>query len=141
MPRTKVFVVLVCGSRNWRDHTAIGAAIQEMLANEPYLLVITGGAPGADTMAHDYARSYGAHTAVIRALWDKGKQAGTVRNRVMLDLAPDYVIAFRSTGISNGTDDCIGEAALRRIPITVVHENGHVQKIAALPKQGELLDG
>lgn len=45
--------------------------------------VITGGAAGIDTAAHQYAMHYW-HTEVMQADWDKyGKSAGMIRNKAM----------------------------------------------------------
>lgn len=126
MSRRRVFVALVCGSRNWRDPAAIRAAIQELVNLEPFLLVVTGAAPGVDTIANDTAHELGAHTASVSAVWKNGKGAGPARNRVMLDLNPHYVIAFRSDGPSPGTDDCTSEAIRRGFQTTIFHEDGRI---------------
>ena len=48
-----------------------------------------------------------------------GRSAGALRNRAMLDLKPDLVLAFR-VAMSSGTTDCIDEARMRGIPVEVV---------------------
>lgn len=128
MARTRVFVVVVCGSRTWDDEAAIRAAVEELVRQEPFLLVVTGGAAGADTIADEVARKLGAHTAVIRALWAKGRNAGPVRNQVMVDLFPNMVLAFRRRGPSSGTDDMVRRAVEARAFVTVFHEGGVIQR-------------
>jgi hypothetical protein len=85
----------------------------------PDCIVIAGAADGADQLAMKAATLGGLHTAVVYAMWNRyGKSAGPRRNRAMLDLEPDRVIAF-SLG-SRGTQDCIDEARRRGIPVEVV---------------------
>jgi hypothetical protein len=105
--------VLVCGSRDWPDLAAIYDRIAALPAGS---LVIEGGAPGADLMAARAARKAGLHCAEVAALWDNGRRAGPGRNRAMLDLEPELVIAFQ-VGNSSGTQDTMNEARKRGIPV------------------------
>lgn len=108
--------VLVCGSRGWIDYTAVYSRIGEL---PPGSIVIHGGARGADLLADQAARAHGFHTAAMYALWRAyGKSAGHHRNRAMLDLEPELVIAF-SLG-TPGTNGTIGEARRRGIPVEVI---------------------
>jgi hypothetical protein len=53
-------------------------------------IVITGGAPGADTLGGVSAVKHGHRSFQVPAPWAKyGKAAGPVRNRWMLDLLID----------------------------------------------------
>lgn len=134
MARTRVFIVVICGSRSWNDEAAIRAAVEELVRQEPFLLVVTGGAAGADTIADEVARELGVHTAVIRALWGKGRGAGPVRNQVMADLFPNMVLAFRRQGPSPGTDDMVHRATMARAFVTVFHEGGLI--VRSRPVEG-----
>jgi SLOG family YspA-like protein len=107
--------VLVCGSRDWDDRTVIARRLVKLPSGT---LVILGGAKGADAIAEEMARARGLHTAVVRALWTYGSKAGPIRNRVMLDLEPDLVLAF-SNG-TKGTQDTIDEARRRGIAVEVI---------------------
>ena len=109
--------VLICGSRDWLDRNAINARVAALPAAS---IVIQGGAKGADLMARHAARLYGYHWAEVPARWEDGRGAGLRRNRVMLDLGPELVIAFQRNG-SRGTQDTIDEARWRGIPVEV-HE-------------------
>lgn len=133
----RVFIVVCAGSRRWTDHAAIGAAMATLKQEEPFALVVHGGAPGADRLVDTAARLASLHVAAIRPVWETGPQAGHVRNRVMLDLAPNYVIAFRSSGDSPGTDGTIAEARKRGIYVTVFHEAGLIERF---PPPESLLD-
>jgi len=110
--------VLVCGSRTLTNHWPIWTVLQGFYEMESigyltvhanHLIIITGGAPGADTIARQWAETPGPHPAaegfpdvmsvfstVYPADWDKyGKRAGPIRNNQMLkEGKPDQVVAF-----------------------------------------------
>lgn len=57
--------------------------------------IIEGGAKGADSAAADFAIVNYTKLTEVKADWEKyGKAAGMIRNRQMIDLKPDLVIAF-----------------------------------------------
>lgn len=106
-------LVLVCGSRSWRD----GEAIRKRLARLPRgTTVLHGGARGADRLAGTVARSLGLAVVELRADWSRGRWAGLERNLAMLDRGPDLVLAFWD-GASGGTAHCIAHAERRGIPV------------------------
>jgi hypothetical protein len=111
--------VLICGSRNWPDRDAVTRRVVDLPKGS---LVISGGARGADTWAAEAAEDIGyfvAEMRVAKAHWrTHGKSAGHRRNRAMLDLCPDLVIAFQHEG-SRGTQGTIDEARRRGIPLEV----------------------
>ncbi len=70
--------VIICGSRHWTDPTPIARLIQAL---PPTTVVITGGASGTDTLAHQLAQQRGLHTEVYPAQWaTKGRRADPLRN-------------------------------------------------------------
>lgn len=107
--------VLVCGSRDWPDRDAINARVAELPLGS---IVIQGGAKGADLMARHAAALANLHCAEVPAMWRNGRGAGFARNRAMLDLGPDLVLAFQRAG-SRGTQHTIDEARRRGIPVEV----------------------
>lgn len=112
--------VVVCGSRRFPDPFRVSLAIHDCIDALPEgCEVITGGAFGADLMAHDAAQRRGLPTRIFFADWDRhGKRAGILRNLEMLDTKPDRVIAFWD-GSSPGTRHTITEARKRAIPVEV----------------------
>lgn len=109
--------ILICGSRDWTDVSAIQKRVAQLDPTQP-LIVIHGGAQGADTIAGKACHEEGIHTACVRALWSHfDKRAGHIRNQVMIDLQPDLVIAF-TTG-SPGTAGTIELAERRGIEVEV----------------------
>lgn len=103
--------ILVCGSRNWGNETAVRETLDLELAilkdGPMSMVIIEGGAKGADSFAAKWAKER-AEIGVVHkcfpANWDRyGKRAGFMRNQQMLDEGkPDLVIAFWD-GKSRGT--------------------------------------
>lgn len=115
--------ILISGSRdmpeNQESKNLVCQAIVDAMGTGDFywddITVITGGAKGADTVAHDLARGLGAKTVVIMADWKRhGNGAGPIRNGKMLDLQPDLVIGF-TLGKSVGTRNCLKQAKMRGI--------------------------
>lgn len=92
-------IVLVCGGRDFSDEVLLS----KTLDNEHITMLIHGGARGADSLAGAYARRKGIQEVICPANWDfNGKKAGVLRNKAMLNLMPDMVIAFPGgTGTEN----------------------------------------
>jgi hypothetical protein len=113
--------VLVCGSREWTDEDLVLRRLAEL----PHgTTVIHGDCRGADRMAGGAAKMFKLEVVAVPADWSLGRSAGPIRNRKMLDMKPDLVIAFHDdVENSKGTKDCVGEARKRGIPVEVVrHE-------------------
>ncbi len=113
--------VLICGDRRWEDEGTIYRRITKLPLDT---LIITGGARGADIIARIAAQNLGYPTKTIIAKWWKyGDAAGPIRNREMLDLKPDLVIAFHGDlKNSKGTKDCVNSARRRSIPVEVIEK-------------------
>jgi hypothetical protein len=110
-------LVLVCGSRDWRD----GDAIEQRLRLLPRgATVMHGGARGADRLAGTIADALGFDVHEYPADWDRyGRSAGAMRSLEMLDAGPDLVLAFWKDG-SKGTALTIAEASKRGIDVQLV---------------------
>lgn len=111
--------VLVCGSRYWVNIEPILDRLRKL---DQATVVITGGANGADLLAESASRLLNLKCIVIRAEWNKyGLAAGPIRNRKMLDMRPDLVIAFHENlSSSKGTMDTIKEAERRGISTEII---------------------
>ena len=112
--------ILICGDRNWFDENKICCELLQL--NDKEDIIITGGAQGADSIANKIANNLLFKTMVFPADWKKyGRAAGPIRNRQMLDLKPDKVIAFHTDITkSKGTADCVNEAKRRGIKVEVI---------------------
>jgi hypothetical protein len=108
--------ILVCGSRNWTDRTAIE---NELLKLPLGSTIIHGAAKGADRLAGEVAKEVGLQVVEFPPDWNKyGKSAGFKRNLEMLDANPDLVLAFQLDG-SKGTQHTIDNARKRGIKVGV----------------------
>lgn len=116
--------VLITGSRRLADPQGVREAIRRVIEKLPDdTVIIEGGAQGVDTFARWEAGRRGLWVVTVpveKSHWGKhGRSAGFRRNRVMLDLEPELVIAFHD-GVSRGTQGCIDEARRRSIHVEVI---------------------
>lgn len=96
-------VVLVCGGRDYRNTARLFEVMDRYAEKFKVDVLVHGAASGADELAGAWAANRGVHVATVAALWGKhGKSAGPKRNRAMLALKPEAVIAFPGGA---GTDD------------------------------------
>lgn len=113
--------VLVCGARDWSNWERIKWRLSQLPEGTE---IIEGGAPGADLMSARFAKERGWKITQLDAQWNLyGRSAGPIRNRLMLDLCPELVVAFHNDlRVSKGTKDTVTEARRRKIPVEVVTE-------------------
>jgi len=111
--------VLICGSRTWYQSEPIR---KRLVALPLGTLIISGAAPGADSIAASLGRDLGFEVQEFPADWDRfGKKAGILRNIAMLDQKPDLVIAFYKDR-SPGTSHTIFAAKQRGISVEEILE-------------------
>ena len=112
--------VLVTGSRNYDDKNTLFDALADQY--EPGMIVVHGGARGADTIACEWVKKmqslgYQVTAEVHQADWyEYGKAAGLVRNEVMVDAGADVCLAF-PLGESSDTRHCMSAAEKAGIPV------------------------
>jgi hypothetical protein len=87
--------------------------------------IITGGADGVDTVAYNYAKTFGIQPVKMEALWDYHRKQGNVkvagpkRNSHMAEIG-DCLIAIRRKGErTRGTSNMIKEATIHNIPVLI----------------------
>ena len=113
--------VLVCGGRDFTNLDLVRKTIDSFGKD---VIVIHGGAQGADSLAGAVAKELGLQLEVYPAQWAKyGKAAGPIRNQQMLDSKPDTVIAFPG---GKGTKDMVTRATNNGVPVIVVKESDDV---------------
>lgn len=100
--------ILCCGDRNWTNADVILDTLLQYI-DIPDMVIIHGGARGADFLAGEVAKELGFKVEVYPADWDNhGRAAGPIRNVKMLAAKPDHVIAFHdSIESSKGTGHMI----------------------------------
>lgn len=107
--------VLVTGGRRYENRRAVAEALRALHRSHVIAQVIHGGASGADTLAAEWADFFGVDVVCIAADWaTHGRAAGPMRNRAMLALHPDLVLAFPG---GPGTEDMVRQAERAGIPV------------------------
>lgn len=107
--------VLVCGGRKFNNWHIFFQAIKDVVGwhGEYFppkdLVIISGGAPGADELARILVKTFTIEYEEYAADWKKhGRAAGPIRNQKMLDEGkPDCVLAMPG---GRGTADMVRRA-------------------------------
>jgi len=111
--------VAIVGSRTFLDRKLVDRVVQRLVERDPDVIVISGGARGADTLAETAARRFCDHPPVIfLADWDQyGRSAGYVRNRAVVKEADELIALW--DGASPGTLSSIRLSLAKSIPTHV----------------------
>ena len=87
--------ILVCGGRNLDPHKVAKTLEKNYSHMIDDIIVVHGGARGADEGADLFADKMGIEKDVFPADWKQyGKRAGLIRNREMLHSRINVVVAF-----------------------------------------------
>ena len=117
------FKVIIAGSRGFSNYKLLKEKCNEYLREkrkEYNIIIISGGARGADTFGEKYAQDEGFSLEVFPANWNKfGKSAGFIRNEQMAEVA-DALIAFWD-GKSHGTKHMIEIMENKKLLVRVVN--------------------
>lgn len=126
---TKTFKVIIAGSRYYSDYEKLRSTcdwlLSKKLANPEYqVIVLSGGAPGADSLGERYARERGLAIERHPADWDAhGRAAGPIRNEEMAAMA-DALIAFPLEGAANrGTQNMVRLAREHGLQVRIAREH------------------
>lgn len=113
--------VLVCGGRDYDQRGALNRKLDELHAERPVQLLVSGGAAGADRLGQLWAERHKIPVAVYPANWRfVGRAAGPVRNGSMLTFGqPDLVVAFSGGA---GTSDMVRRARQADIEVVEIAE-------------------
>lgn len=112
--------ILVTGSRDWEDATTIFEALNTVVKKwGTDVVIVHGGAKGADTLAGAWAKVNFIAEEVHLANWKQyGRSAGMIRNAEMAKTGADICLAF-SKNESSGTQGMIKLAKASRIPVFI----------------------
>lgn len=109
--------VAIVGSRSIRDRAVVEQAIRE--SGFELTTVLSGGAPGVDTIAEELAKEQGLPFELFPAQWEVyGRTAGFIRNEAMVSAAEAVIAVTRSTP---GTADAIRRAKQKRKKLFVFY--------------------
>lgn len=115
-----MFRVIIAGSRTFTDYEKLEATMDELLRNQlPDVIVISGGAKGADELGERYAKAHDLNLIVYPARWREfGKAAGHIRNREMAGISRALVSFW--DGQSPGTESMIEIAREKHLLVRVI---------------------
>ncbi|HBS80990.1 MAG: hypothetical protein CMK99_13700 [Pseudomonas sp.] len=107
--------IIVCGGRDYADRAFVFQVLDKIHTLRSICEIIQGDAPGADSLAKEWAKAHGIKHTDCPADWKSlGRRAGPIRNRYMLTLKPDGVVAFPG---GRGTLDMISAAQEAGVPV------------------------
>lgn len=111
--------ILVCGGRDYNRIAELNACLNTLKDKYGEIILIQGGAKGADWLARLWARANGVRCEQYNADWIKhGKAAGPKRNQWMIDDGkPDLFIAFPG---GKGTADMVSRLRKAGISGTIL---------------------
>lgn len=104
--------IVIAGSRSYNNYDEAKTYIDECLMsiNREYtIVIISGGAVGADALGERYATEHGLEFEKYHANWSKyGKKAGPIRNRQMAEIC-DIAVCFwdRKSRGTKSLIDCV----------------------------------
>ncbi len=114
--------VVIAGCRDYTDYAKAKRYIDFYLSNirkENNIIIVSGGASGADALGERYAKENGFMVERYPADWKTyGKSAGPRRNKQMAEIS-DYVICFWDEK-SRGTKSMIEYARKNSKPIRII---------------------
>jgi predicted Rossmann fold nucleotide-binding protein DprA/Smf involved in DNA uptake len=114
--------VAVVGGRKFKNYVLMKQVLDQYNEKHGISMIISGGAPGADTLAEKYAHQRQIDLTVFMAKWnEEGKRAGPRRNVRMANIA-DIAIAFPDPN-SKGTWHMIKTMEKYKKPVYVIEED------------------
>lgn len=119
-----VFRVIIAGGRKFNDYQLLKAKLDYYLQHKVKdgykIIIVSGGATGADSLGERYAIENGYPIERYIAEWNKyGLSAGPRRNKQMADIANACVIFWNGT--SKGTKNMRDLAITKGLPLKTVY--------------------
>jgi hypothetical protein len=111
--------VIIAGGRDFDNYDLLREKCDNILQNQDEVIIISGGAKGADLLGERYAKERGYSTEVFPARWEEhGKKAGPIRNQEMA-INSNALIAFWD-GKSKGTKHMIDIATDKGLLVRII---------------------
>jgi len=112
--------ICVCGGRDYINKEKVFSVLDNALSVFDDVSIMNGAAKGADKLSSTWAFERNVPLLEVPADWEKHKRAaGPIRNREMLNLGFDMLIAFPG---GRGTADMISITKKANIPVYEVTE-------------------
>lgn len=120
----EAFFCLVVGSRNFLDYELLKKKLDKVLQHKHQVVIVSGGAKGADSLAEKYAKEKNYPLKIFTANWNSyGKSAGYMRNSQMHEFISRFnnrgIVAFWD-GQSKGTKHNFNLAKKFNTPIRII---------------------
>lgn len=118
-----MFKVLIAGGREFNDYDLLKKQCDLILkdvARRDTIVVVSGGARGADKLGEKYANEKGYTIEQYIPDWNGplGKGAGFARNKQMVDVANGVIVFWDQA--SKGTGHTVELAKAKNIPLRIV---------------------
>jgi hypothetical protein len=111
---------IIAGGRTITDYSLVLSAIGE--SEFEITEVVSGMAPGVDTLAIQYSRQHNLPLKEFHADWNQYRRAaGPIRNREMAEYGEALIAIW--DGESRGTKNMIEEATKRGLKVYTDHRN------------------
>lgn len=112
---------LVCGGRDFTDRDMLRNVMLDLMSIRGCpARILHGAARGADTLAGEWAERMAIEVVAVPADWKThSRSAGPIRNQTMLDMRPDFVVAFPG---GRGTADMVRRSREAGIDERRLHE-------------------
>lgn len=108
----------IVGGRDFSDYTLMDSTIKRFFGKPS--LIISGGAPGADSLAEKFALVNHIGLTVHNADWNKlGKAAGPIRNELIVKSC-DFLLCFWD-GASKGSQNSLSIAKRLKRPTMIIY--------------------
>jgi hypothetical protein len=117
----KPIKIIIAGGRTFSDYELLKKTCDKLLKTVSKIrpiVIVSGTARGADKLGERYAKEHGYTIESYKPNWNKGNQAGYIRNTEMGDNA-DVLIAFWN-GTSKGTKHMIDIAKEKGLQVRVI---------------------
>lgn len=110
----------VIGSRSFDDYKRLETLLDGLLYSLKFTTIVSGGAPGADTLGERYADKRKLNKIIHKPDWNKhGMAAGFERNTLIVDDS-DLIIACWDLE-SGGTKDSFDKAKAQNKEIIILY--------------------
>lgn len=115
--------IIIAGSRTFNNYKLLCEKADRILQNQSEIMIVSGGAAGADKLGERYAKERGYQCVIMKADWERhGRQAGYKRNVEMANFA-DGLIAFWNME-SRGTKHMIETMNQQAKPVRAINFTG-----------------
>jgi hypothetical protein len=112
--------VIVAGGRDFNDYNLLAEKLNKLLSNTANVVIISGMANGADSLAVKYAEENKIRVSEFPAQWKKHGNASGFRRNVEMARFADACVCFWN-GKSPGTKHMIDTAKRMNLKLRIIN--------------------